>query len=313
MPNGKSLNAMLDQLDSRLGKLEAETGKQAEAVLHDLDEITDRFADLKDQERLLAVERDQFQYLQSRLRKNMPLALHELGGPAGLQRLRAERNPDRSRWWWFLDEEIAAKRRKGLKGTLTLSTIVFAVVAVLILVYQFFLAPDPALMSAIRYKNDAYTQLTEGKIEQALQSVDQALTNQPDDPELMIFKGLLLQKLEEDPQQVTDLFNQAEQALGSQEQFLLTRARLNLQVGNIEMGLADAQTVIQSDPASALGHYYAGMAYETLGSAEKALGEYESGYKLADQQGQTELAATIRVAYAMLGQSVQVMPPTETP
>ncbi len=313
MPPEKSLNALLDQLDSRLGRLEAETGKQAEAILHEMDEIRSRFEELKDQEHLLAVERDQFEYLQSRLRRVMPQALRELGGKAALQSLRAKRKPERARWWWYLDEEVAAERRQVLKRDALILGVATVVIAALALVYHFFLAPDPALVAALRYENQAYFLLEQGNPEQALQLVDQALANQPDDPDLMIFKGLLLQKLDQDPQQVQNLFGKAGQILGSQEQFLLSRSKLNLQMGNARAALADLQTVLESNPDSALAHYYAGSAYESMGDVAKAMDEYNTGYNLADQQGQSELAATIRVAYAMLSQSSQGIFPTETP
>ncbi len=313
MPQVMTLNDLLDQLDSRLGKLEAETGQQTQDILQNFDEIKDRFVSLQDQEQLLRVEHDQFEYLQSRLRKNAGLALHDLGGIGALHTLRDKAQPDRERWWWFLDEEIALRRRQSLKGNALILTIVIAVVAVLVLVYQFFLAPDPSLVAAVRYRDTAVLALSDGNIGKALDSMDQALENQPNDPELMIFKGILLHQLGEDPQQVSDLYAQAEHILGGREKFLVTRSMLYLQSSNYNLALEDAQAVIQMNPTSPLGHYYAGTAYESLGDGEAAIKEYNIGYQLAEQQGQTELAATIRISYAMLSQAGPDLYGTSTP
>ncbi len=316
MSSEKTLNTLLDQLDSRLGKLEANTGHQAESILHNLDEIYDLFETRKDQERLLSVERDQFEYLQNRLRKAAGPALHELGGPSVLLALRADCHPERARWWWFLDEEISAQRRKSLKGKSLVITIILAVIAVVALVYQFFLAPDPAVVAAIRYQNDAYLSLSDGNLPKALDSIDQALASQPDDPDVIIFKAILLQKLGQDQQQVDELNAQAEKILGGRDKFLLSRSMLDLQTSDFASALADAQASLAINPNSAVAHYYSGTAYENMGDPGKALQEYDTAYNLADKQGQTELAATIKIASAMLqqaSQGVYMMESTATP
>ncbi len=303
MPQEKSLNFLLDQLDSRLGKFEASTGSQAEAILQNFDEVYDRFDELKDQEERLSVERDQFEYLQSRLRKNAPRALHELGGIAGLHSLRADCHPEKARWWWYLDEEVSSQRNKSLKGTALVLTIAIVVIAVLAMIYQFFLAPDPAIAAAEQSRNSALLYANDGNVIKALDSVDTALSNQPNDPELMVLKAMLLQKLGQEPQQVNDLNAQAAKLLGGQDKFLLTRSMLNLQLSDFQAALSDAQAAIQVNPDSAAAHYYAATAYQNLGNGMEAVNEYNIAYDLATKQGQSELAATIKIASAMMQQS----------
>lgn len=299
----KSLNVLLDQLEARLGKLEAQTGRQAQDILHDLDAIQARFAALKEQEHLLRVERDQFEYLQNRLKKNSALVLRDLGGAARLQSMRAGLAAGPERWWWFLDEELAGQRRSRLKQLARLTAGGLLLLAVLVIVYRLFLAPDPAVTAANRLQNEAYQQMLAGSPLEALQSIDQAIAKQPGDPNLFLFKGILLEKLER-RQEATAAYARAEQILGSREDLLASRSILNLQLDDPEAALADAHEVIAINPQSAAGHYYAGTALEALGKTPEALELYDQAFKLADEQGLTQLAATIKVASAMLHQSI---------
>jgi len=68
--------------------------------------------------------------------------------------------------------------------------------------------------------------------------------------------------------------------------------------------------VIKYDPKSAEGYFYLGKSQELLGDQTDALNNYNQAFNLADSQGKTELAATIKISLAMMLQSMNSQLPT---
>jgi hypothetical protein len=89
----RSISSLLDQIESRLGKMTKGVSKDGLLVLIEMDTVYRRMKDYNGSEDGLRAEITQFEYIQTLLRSNMSLLLRQVGGPAQLAALRSQRKP----------------------------------------------------------------------------------------------------------------------------------------------------------------------------------------------------------------------------
>jgi tetratricopeptide (TPR) repeat protein len=299
----RSISVLLDQIESRLGKMTADMAVDGLPILVELDEVYRRLRDYTGTGNSIKAEKSQFDYVQSTIRSNLRLLLRHVGGAAKLQAMRAQRKPAPEQWWWFLDE-LAAQGRQSLirRAGFTLAG-VLVVAALLVVVYRAFLAPDAATLARFQHQRTAETALMQGDIDTALTEINQALLYDPENTELMVMQAIG-QELTGQDEAATASFARLKILFGSEEEFLLQRALYYNQFGRSDLALADTEIVLAANPQSALGQFYAGVASESLGQFTEALEYYEIGYELALEQDMTALAATIRMNMGMLMQAL---------
>jgi len=239
--------------------------------------------------------------------------LNELGGPEELQRLRAVRAPDTDLWWWYVDERLAEERQLRKTRTIRRAGLSLAILTLLTTLYMIFLAPDPDTRQRLRHEATAEQYLTQGELEMALDEADAALGYAPDDPELLIFKGVTLEMLG-DASGALALFDQAEMLIGARDAYLTERAQTYMVANHPELALADAQAIIEMAPESAMGYMVAGNAYSVLGEYAKGIESYELASQFAEAAGQTQLQGMARYQLANLMMAPPVnLAPEATP
>jgi len=306
---------LLDQVDTYLTRLERGYPTEPVKILTLLDEVQAKLDEAEKQGISKIAEKSHFDYIIARVKKDALKLFRLLGGHSALQILRDEHKPAQSAWWWFLDQWLAEQAKKNLKKNLTIFLGIVGVLIILGLVYQFFLAPDPATQAAYNAQTDAQREIGEGKLDVALQSVDKGLQAKPGSPELLLLKAVILEKLGQNAQ-AQDLFTQVEQLLGNREQFLQARSLLNLQIGDAQAAKNDSTELIQINPQSAEGYYYLGQSNQALGDLQSALANFQKASDLAQSQNKPELVAMVRVNMAYLiqsmgGQSIELTPTVE--
>jgi tetratricopeptide (TPR) repeat protein len=299
----KSISGLLDQIESRLGRMASGSANHGLSVLIEMDEVYYRLKNYNGPEDSLRAERTQFDYVQAMIRSNMSLLLKQAGGGAALSTLRSQFKPGTDQWWWYLDDLATEQRRGIFKRFGVISGVTLAVVALLVVIYQAFLAPDPETIARLLYQRQAETALMAGDIDTALLEIEQALQYDPQNLDLLMMRAIGQQLTGQDDTSQAS-FTDLEQRFETREAFLLQRAMFYNQFGRHDLALDSAEEVITANPNSALGQYYAGIASENLQLYTEALAYYEIAFELASEQDQTTLAATIRMNMGMLMQAL---------
>jgi tetratricopeptide (TPR) repeat protein len=307
--NAMSLNDLLDKIDNNLGKLEEGMSVDPRQILYEMDEASVRLKNSVTQEHPLKSEEAQFEYIGKTLQKYARLFIRTIGGPAVLITLRAQRTPPAENWWWYIDQWLDQKRSSAIRKFVITTGIVVIVFASLVFVYQRFLAPSKVVQQKYDSISNAQQLMATGDYANALSQINLALSSSPNDTDLLIYKGVLLMKLGQQDEANT-VFDQADKILNNHETLLITRTLFYLQADDPQSAMVSAQEVIKYDPKSAEGYFYLGKSQELLGDQTTALNNYNQAFTLADAQGKSELAATIKISMAMMLQSMNSQLPT---
>lgn len=297
----EQLRVALSQLEAHVGKIEISKKDELVETLLLFDQVSDLMAALSEQGANLAPERARFRTVSEQFRKKGRVVLKRLGGATVLRSLRETHVPAEDQWWWFADDylrEQRAARRKRTLATVALAGIIVAVIAVL---YNRFLAPDEATRLRFRYEQRAEYAAIEGNLDLALAHIDQALTYAPEDPELLMFKAVLLQTLDR-PEEAETLFTAIRDVYPSPLAFLANRAETYLRVEQPTEALEDAEAMVELEPNSGMGYFLMGSAHASLGNLNEAGTHYQRAGELASLAGDTELEALARVQLAYLTQ-----------
>jgi len=298
---------LLAQLEAKIARLGRDKGPEAQTVLELFDSVAARLAELHAGGQVLRAEEARWEAASAVFRRKAGTFLRALGGFGALAEARRARQPEPTAWWWFIDQWLMEKRQTQLRRLALWAAVAVAVLALLGVLYQRFLAPDPATRERLRHEQAADSLTMDGNLAGALAEVDQALGYAPGDATLLALKGVLQQKLGQFAADET--FAAAEKAAGSREAFLITRAQMYMRVGDGRDMLADAQEVVAANPESAPGYLLLGQANELLGNGQDAIAAYEKSGRLADAQDNPQLAAIARMNLATLLQQIQVGTP----
>lgn len=316
----KSLGALLDQIDNLLGKLGLGYGSEAFEILSLIDRANERVKQAETQGLAIPSEEAQFNSIIENFRKQSGAFLHEIGGVSALEPVRQIANPPEANWWWWPERIVSRKRTVTAKSYLRSGGIILAVLAVLVIVYQLFLQPDPRTIAVQRAIQSAQLIAGEGDLQKALSEIDKGLTAAPDDPELLIMKGCLLSLTIGQEQEAQAVFAQAEKIVANQEMYLLQRAQTYFVFNKLDYAQNDAQEAVNLNPKSAKGYLILGQIFESQREIDKAYAAYEQASTLAGEVDDSVVAAQARIKMGMVMQLMGVdsfnlfeLTPTPTP
>ncbi len=269
-------------------------------LLHLLDRIDHELHDLGQQDVDVRIEQTRFETLQRQLQHRKERFLKQAGWALEEAR-RSSRDSLSDNWWWHLDEAAARQRRRRLMRLAAGALAVIVLLAGAWLAYERFLAPPPEVGEALRHMEAGRYQVAEGDLRAALAAFNAATELTPDDPEPWLWKGVLHGQLGASTQ-AEEAFAAAEPLYETRFDFVLNRAPIYLQAGDVAKSRADANKAIDLDPTSGWGYYMrAGVA-----AAEKdydaALADLERAAELADQSGDRRLQALAATQQAQLMQ-----------
>jgi tetratricopeptide (TPR) repeat protein len=301
------LREQITELEAMIGRMGYGLGQEALAIPALFDSISTSLGSFQAAGQSMRAEETRMETVSARFRRKADVFLREIGGASVLRDARQARQPAPENWWWFVDQLVANRRRDRMLRLLRLGAGVAVVLLLLLVLYQRFLAPDPATRERLRHQHNAENLALQQDIEGALSEIEQALAVAPDEPELVVLKGVLQRELGQDSAS-EETFAAAEAAFEGREDFLLARARASLLAGQPEAAVADAQEAVELNPQLANGYVLMGRAHEQMGEHLEAIFAYEQAISLAEEQGNYQLAGTTRINVGILMQRLQAQP-----
>jgi tetratricopeptide (TPR) repeat protein len=305
----EALRDTLSTIEMRIAKLKEISTEDTLEILTLLDQAQEKFNTLEAAGGSASSEGTLYESLLRQLDKKSATFLNQVGGPAALQRARQERQPDLGYWWWYIDEDLAQKRRSRFKSWATSAAIGGALLIVLIVLYNQFLAPDPVTRAGIGFQQAAENKFIQGQHEEALADVHQAIEHLPDYPELYVLQGVIYEILEQ-PDLAEESYQLAREGLSKEDAFYNERAKYFLMANLAERAIADAELASSINPDSAISYLYIGQAYEVIGDYSAATEYYEAASEAAERTNDVEVQVIARMN---LAQVLQRIAPPATP
>jgi tetratricopeptide (TPR) repeat protein len=234
--------------------------------------------------------------------------LKRIGGAEVL----AERREEPAAWWWHIDDLVQEQRQERGRRVLFWILGIAIGVALLVLGYRQFLAPDPETVKVVGHEMDAETLvIREGDLTAALEEINAGLSYAADNPQLLIFKGVLEESLGNE-EAAADVYAEAQQLMEDEEDFLVNRAERYLMVGNAEGVLTDAQRLLEINPDSARAYYFRGAVAEQREEWSTAYTNYKTASELAMESGEPDFYVFVRTRMADVMNRIET-PAVETP
>ncbi len=300
---------VLDQAERLVYDLRG-AAPQVLKLLHLLDQAAEALAELEAAGMDVRAERVRFETVQRQLRRRQGRFL--AGAGAALREERAAVQPDRVRWWWFLDEAVALQRRQQLRRVLVWALVAVILLAVTWLVYDRFIAPPPHVRQAFHHSTTGGRLVEEGDLRAALAEFEAAAVLNPDDPDPWLWQGVIHFELNElDRAELA--FEAARSLYETDLDFLLDRGMTYLRVGDLDAANADVEQAILENPDAGSGYYLRASIAGERGDYPAAIADLERAEELAHAAGDMQLEATARTQRAMVMQLLPSHQSTPSP
>jgi predicted Zn-dependent protease len=228
----------------------------------------------------------------------------------GLPALR-ERHPPAESFWWQLDAEVARRRTQMIRRALVTLVIIVGAVGGALWAVDFFFPPDPRAVILVNTNADIDQLIMEQKWDEALEVVERAQQQLPNEPELLIWEGVLAEQLGDTVRSAAAL-EQARQLVADQPaSFWVLVGNHRLMVGNLAGAEQAGQEALAIAPDDAQATFLLGGVAEARGDTFAAVDLFNRVFDLAEQDN-PQLAVIARVRMGNLLQQVGPFPPTET-
>ncbi len=296
------VGAQLDELDVLISRTGSKNSKDALQLLRLMDSVDAQIRHLEEQGANVRVLSGQFESACAALRKQSASLVRDVGGAAALKAEREKRDPPTEAWWWRLDEYVADRHRERLLRTVKWGAALAILGGLLVAAYLIFFAPSPAMMA--RYTAiDKTTMLAQsGNYTEALAALKKGLDEAPDDPDLLLWMGIIY-TVQGNDQQAAGFFTRVQGEVAGSEEFYLRRAQDYLAIGQNVRAEQDAQAAINANSKSARGYYILASAQENAGDVQSAMKNYQAVINLADPVNDSSLIveAKVKMGYILQG------------
>jgi tetratricopeptide (TPR) repeat protein len=303
--NNKSINSLLDEVEANLGRLDGSISPMAERIFLLLDEIHQQTEFLRQNDFEFVKINTQLDYVTKKLHSSAKLLLKSIGGREALKNKRKLYGIKENQWWWHLDHYLEEKKKKDLKRTSMIVLILVIIGAILVLIYDQFLAPPPEVRARLDYESRIDEYIDAGDYPNAFSVMEDALELAPDYYPLWIKNGVLAKVMGNEELEKTS-FDKALQNVEDLENFYYERSSVYMQFGLLDEVLSDADRLEEINPQSPEAFLYRGLVYEQSGQMSDAYDAFEKAAVFAEDQNKIQLAATIKVRMGMIMQSITI-------
>lgn len=301
---GAELRQRLDRAERQLPALQA---GQVGDYLRSLDRLDELMHQLAAEEADLRPEMTRWLDLQERLGARAGRLVKLARAEGGFAALRAA-NPPAEGAWWRLDQLVAEERKRSWTRTAVVAASIVLFLAAAAFVYQRWLAPSPEVVMVLSTVNDVEQLAMEQKWDEAAALVEQALQKSPNDPDLLVWAGVLAERRGA-AGEAAGYLARAEQAVGDPLRFQLTLGMRRLQAGDVD-GAEQAALAAQAiNPNEAQAVFQLANVAEMRNQGQLALELYQKAADLAGDSN-PQLTVIAKMRYGMLIQQLQYSPGT---
>lgn len=313
---GNPANHLRDALDQAERLIVSVDRRTVEEFLTLLDAIQQMWLDLSGEAVAagadLRAEDVRWQSLLNRLSSKPGPIVSAAASAGGYASLRAK-HPPADAPWWHLDALLGERRRKSARRLLT--TVLAIVIGATALYYAInaLFPPNPEAVMMVDANSQIGILIRDERWEDALTVADQTLVNLPNEPELLIWRVVLLERLGKTDEAATALQTAQDSFPSSPALFWTNLGNTRFQVNDLDGAEAAGQQAVALDPNEAQAYLLLGGVAETRGDMGRAIEMFNTTYDLAADTN-PELAVIARVR---MGQALQrpMLPtsPDETP
>ena len=301
------LRTLLDQAERQLPTL---VRAEFETYLLRLDRIAAMLDTLEAEGLDLRAEQPRWEGLLARISARAADLVRIAGGSGRMVELRRQ-HPEAQNFWWRLDEQVAATRRRQLQRFVVGAVVAVIVFAGATLVYQRFFAPSPEMILLMDTLNLVDRSVMEQDWASASQAVDSVLPTLPADAELLIWRAVLAERMGE-PAAAEAFLAQARALEVDPARLGVMLGMKRLLAGDLDGASAAAADARQADPSSSEAVFILASVAEASGDRLQAINLFEEAAALAEENN-PQMAVTSRMRLAtLLQQGPEMFEPQAT-
>ena len=301
------LRTLLDQAERQFPTL---VRAEFETYLLRLDRIAAMLDTLEAEGLDLRAEQPRWEGLLARISARAADLVSIAGGSGRMVELRRQ-HPEAQNFWWRLDEQVAATRRRQLQRFVVGAVVAVIVFAGATLVYQRFFAPSPETILLMDTLNLVDRSVMEQDWASASQAVDSVLPTLPADAELLIWRAVLAERMGE-PAAAEAFLAQARALEVDPARLGVMLGMKRLLAGDLDGASAAAADARQADPSSSEAVFILASVAEASGDRLQAINLFEEAAALAEENN-PQMAVTSRMRLAtLLQQGPEMFEPQAT-
>ncbi len=306
-------NQLRDALDRAERLVVTVDRHTVEELLVLLDAIRQRFVDLSADGVDLRPEDVRWRSIHNRLMSKPGPIVKAAAAAGGYASLRAK-HPPAEDIWWHLDSFVAQRRRKAALRLVTTIVAIVAGAAILYYAINTLFPPDPTAVRMVNATSSISQLIQQERWDDALAVVDEALTELPDEPELLLWRTVLLARLGRSEEAATALDKAQNAYPGSPALFWTSLGNTRFQAADLDGAEAAGQQAIALDPDEPQAYLLLGGLAEMRGDMNTAIEMFEKTVSLAEESS-PELVVIAKVRLAQVLQRPNLPTPSagETP
>lgn len=294
------LREMLNSLAERQRGIKSLSQSEALTLLGDMDMVKNLFDHLEATGMDLLPERGRFDTIQATVERSSTKLLKAIGGETALAEHRPVPAPDRrERWWWYVDDIVTVWRKRLFKRLAVTAAIILSILGLVVLAFNTILAPSPEAIARIEAETDAFNAMAAGNYADALTALDTGLAVVPDDPDLLVIKGVTYEFLGEDVQ-AAESFERAKSQL-DEVTFHIGRGQIYLRTDQNEKAEAETRAALEINNNLAVAWLLLGQSLEAQGRNFEAMPVYQKAGDIALENGDNEVVVLARMALSRVG------------
>ncbi|MBV7333421.1 hypothetical protein KFU94_35335 [Chloroflexi bacterium TSY] len=295
-------NELRDALDQVERLIVNPTAQSVEPLLTLMDQIQQLFENLLQADVDLQPEQARWNSIQNRLASKPGPVAAAASAAGGMSKLRAKHPPAENQWW-HLDAEVGRRRRQMAQRLLVTVGSIVGIVALVFWVLNTFFPPKPETLVLLDATSTIEDHILIGEWENARAAAEAGLEQLPDEPELLIWHGVLSEQVG-DAASADESLEKAEAILSDRLiAFWVTLANQRLQVGNLDGAEEAALQAIEIAPEEAQGYFVLGSIAEVRGDIPTAIDLFDQTFILAEEDN-PQLAVIAKVRMGTLMQQV---------
>lgn len=291
-------NRLRDALEKAERLLISVTRDTIEEFLVLLDEIEVMFEDMAADRIDLRPEKTRWETLLQRLNSRPDAYVQAANRAGGYPKLR-EAHPPAESFWWHLDNIQAKNRRQNVQRMITSFVSIILVLSVGYWGLNTLFPPNPEAVILVDATARIDRAIMEEDLASALAVVRETLEQLPDDPDMLVWEGVLLEELDQQEEAVAALARAQARLENEPVYFWLLTGNKRLQVGNLEGAQYAGDAAYEIDPYEPQVLFMLGGIAEMRNDIATAVEYFDRTFQLAENDN-PQLAVIARVRMGQL-------------